>query len=434
MVYWLLVIDARMQPSVIAERQARLSISITFLLSILGGIGIGINSFCTSTLTEILARGLSMGEGEAGFWVGMVATGFGVTYCISPVLLGHLSDRIGRRASLAIAMLGFAATNVGILFLAAEPVHLVIANACTGFCYGLFWPPIEAYLSEMTEYISVKMHARSLSTYLVCWSIGLTAGPFVGGILDSVGAVRFGFVLLAAVAMVAAMLSSQFIFTKEKIAAFKKQSSKVEVVLSDRISGAKGRYLVYLKVAIAFSAIYFAFTNQILQRIFPALAKQGYMAQGTLFAAADPAFTAGTLIFFLGIGRTVTLWHSGVMSSKAREQTLLVFAIGIPTANLFIYLFPVADTLLVSFTVYGLFNGYAYCIGIILLMELSKTGKGLKAGIYEAAIGIGFLASTFVSGLVIPLDPSLPFLLGTLVATGLTIVMLIVLAWSKKDR
>jgi MFS family permease len=134
MLYWLLVIDARMQPSEVVERQVRLSITITYFLSILGGIGIGVNSFCTSTFTEILARGLSMGEGEAGFWVGMVATGFGITYCISPIILGHLSDRIGRRASLAIAMIGFGATNVGILLFATEPVHLVIANACVGFC------------------------------------------------------------------------------------------------------------------------------------------------------------------------------------------------------------------------------------------------------------------------------------------------------------
>jgi hypothetical protein len=187
-------------------------------------------------------------------------------------------------------------------------------------------------------------------------------------------------------------------------------------------------------VAIAFSAIYFAFTNQILQRIFPALAKQGYMAQGALFVGVDPSFTAGTLIFFLGIGRTLTLWHSGVVSERAREGFLLVFAIGIPAANFFIYLFPVADVLLVSFTIYGLFNGYAYCIGIILLMELSKTGKGLKAGIYEAAIGIGFLASTLASSLIIPIDPSLPFLLGTIVASGLTVVLLIVLAWTKRAR
>ncbi|NMC07986.1 MAG: hypothetical protein GYA24_22460, partial [Candidatus Lokiarchaeota archaeon] len=45
-------------------RQAMRSIYVTFLLSILGGIGIGVNSFCTSTFTEILARGLLMGEGE----------------------------------------------------------------------------------------------------------------------------------------------------------------------------------------------------------------------------------------------------------------------------------------------------------------------------------------------------------------------------------
>jgi MFS family permease len=284
----------------------------------------------------------------------------------------------------------------------------------------------------MTEYVSEKLHARSLSTYLVCWSIGLTAGPFIGGILDSAGGVRFGFVLLAIVSIVAVLLSTKYIFSKEKIQAFKAQATKIDVAVSDRVFGAKGKYLVYLKVAIAFSAIYFAFTNQILQRIFPALAKQGYMAQGMLFAGVDPAFTAGTLIFFLGIGRTLTLWHSGVVSARTRERLLLVFAIGIPAANFFIYLFPVADVLLVSFSVYGLFNGYAYCIGIILLMELSKTGKGLRAGIYEAAIGIGFLASTFTSSLVIPLDPSLPFLLGTLVAMGLTIALLLVLTWSRR--
>ncbi|MBN2153433.1 MAG: hypothetical protein JW839_18405, partial [Candidatus Lokiarchaeota archaeon] len=89
------VIEPRMQPSGVVERRARRSVNMAFLASILGGLGIGVNSFCTSTLTEILARGLSMSEGEAGFWVGMVATGFGITYCVSPVLLGHLSDRIG---------------------------------------------------------------------------------------------------------------------------------------------------------------------------------------------------------------------------------------------------------------------------------------------------------------------------------------------------
>ncbi|MEX2717351.1 MAG: MFS transporter [Candidatus Sigynarchaeum springense] len=423
-----------MKQSEVAKRRAMLSINMTFLLSILGGIGIGVNSFCTSTLTELLARGLSMDDGEAGFWVGMVATGFGITYCISPVILGHLSDRIGRRASLACAMLGFAATNVVVFFLAAAPIHLVVANVFTGLCYGLFWPPIEAYLSEMTEYISQKLHARSLSIYLVCWSIGLTVGPFVGSVFDAAGGVRYGFVMLAAVAVIAMLLALKFVFAKGDVAAFKAKSVKVDVVISDRINRAKGRYLVYLKVAIAFSAIYFAFTNQILQRIFPALAKQGYMNQGMLFASWDPSLTAGTLIFFLGIGRTLTLWHAGVMSAKAREQMLLGFAIGIPVANLFIYLFPVADALLVSFTVYGLFNGYAYCIGIILLMELSKTGKGLRAGVYEAAIGIGFLASTFTSGIVIPIDPSLPFLLGTLVATCLTTVLLVMFYLSKSPR
>ncbi|MBN2151378.1 MAG: MFS transporter, partial [Candidatus Lokiarchaeota archaeon] len=336
--------------------------------------------------------------------------------------------------SLAVAMLAFAATNAGVFFLATAPVHLVVANACTGACYGLFWSPIEAYLSEMTEYISQKLHARSLSIYLVCWSIGLTAGPFVGGVLDSMGGVRHGFVLLVAIALIAALLSARYIFSNGQIAAFKAQSRKVDAVVSGNIISAEGRYLVYLKVAIAFSAIYFAFTNQILQRIFPALAKQGYMAQGALFASLDPSLTAGTLIFFLGVGRTATLWHAGVMSPQARVRMLLGFAIGIPVANLFIYLFPVADALLVSFTVYGLFNGYAYCIGIVLLMELSKTKKGLRAGIYEAAIGIGFLASTFTSGLVIPLGPSLPFLLGTLVAACLTAALLVVLAWSRMPQ
>ena len=406
---------------------------MTYFLSILGGIGIGLNSFSTSLYTTTLASYHGIGNAEASLWVGLVATGFGLTYCVSPVLLGHISDKIGRRLALVIAMLGFAGTNIYIIAFASHPLHLVIANAFTGFFYGFYWSPIEAYLSEMTEGISMKLHAKSLSIYLVCWSIGLTIGPFLGGIYDAYGSMLLAFYALVVIAISAAIMAGRYIFTKQEIADFKKLAKRLGTSVPEIsiFSGANKVRLTYLKVGIAFSAIYFAFTNQILQRIFPAFAVV-HMDSGLLFNSLSKALTASILIFFLGIARTITLWHTGVISSRARVNLLFIVALGIPVANLFIYLFPVADALLVSFIVYGLFNGYAYCVGVILLMELSKTGKGLKAGIYEAAIGVGFLASTFISGIVSPFDPYAPFLLGTLVSAGLTAVLVVVKLWSKR--
>ena len=417
------------------DQKARLSVYMTYFLSILGGIGIGLNSFSTAIFTTTLALSNHIGEAETSFWVGIVATGFGVTYVVSPVLLGLISDKIGRRWALVIAMLGFAATNAFIIAFAVHPIHLVIANALTGFFYGFYWSPIEAYLSEMTESISKKLHAKSLSIYLVCWSIGLTIGPFIGGIFDAQGSILTGFFTLMVIAACVAIISYKFIFTKQEIAAFTKITRPIPAVAADPsyFTSATRDHLIYVKIGISFSAIYFAFTNQILQRIFPAFAIV-HMDSGVLFASISKALTASILIFCLGIARTITLWHSGVISSKAREQMLLIVALGIPIANLFIYLFPVADALLVSFIVFGLFNGYAYCVGVILLMELSKTGKGLKAGIYEAAIGLGFLVSTFTSSFLSPVDPRAPFLLGTLVSTSLTIVLILVKLWSTRSN
>nr|MDO8117449.1 hypothetical protein [Candidatus Sigynarchaeota archaeon] len=91
--------------------------------------------------------------------------------------------------------------------------------------------------------------------------------------------------------------------------------------------------------------------------------------------------------------------------------------------NVSIFLFPVADVLLPVLFIYGACSGYTFAIGLIAVMELSKTGKGSMAGIYEGLVGIGTFGSTFISSFVGQINPAFPFLLGAIFAAIIFIIV-----------
>nr|MDO8085963.1 MFS transporter [Candidatus Sigynarchaeum springense] len=411
------------------------TIHATYVLSFLNDVCTGLFGFALSLYTAAIADRMGASPAEREFWVGLVATGWGAVYMFSAVLLGKLSDKIGRRNSLLIAMAGFAAMNVFVLFFASHPLHLFFALCGVALFFGFVFPVLEALISELAEPFGQRFHARSLSIFMISWSTGLTLAPLIGGIfvafLDHL--VAFGY--LIAHATLIAIIAILFLPTSKKARAYL-AASKTTSAGDEQIDGFFTRLprpaFKFLQASLLLLPLVFAFCNQIFFSIYPPFGERN-VTGGFVLNGTDPVLVVGILTFTLGVGRTLTFWHTGRLPKRFFLKAILLAPVAMAAGCLVIYHARTADVLLPAFLVYGCGTGYAYAIGLILLMELTRTGKGLKAGLYEGVIGGGTLASTLISTFIGQVDASSPYLLATIFATGVSTVILVLFAIQRRE-
>ncbi|HME51735.1 MAG TPA: MFS transporter [Candidatus Lokiarchaeia archaeon] len=401
------------------------AIHATYMLSFLGDGCTGLFSFALSLYISAMLDQLGIVDPEREFWIGLVATGYGFVYPFSAVLLGKLSDRVGRRNSLLIAIAGFIFVNVFVLVFATQPLHLLIALMGVGLCFGFVFPVLEALMSELSEPFGQKIHGRTLGIFMVAWSLGLTLGPLIGGIFATFlnFLVAFGYLiahasLFAAIALVFIPGSKTIKNYTNYFKGSAKQEEQVDFFFTNM---PKARFRFY-QISILLLPLVFAFCNQILYVIYPAFGEK-HVSGGIILDNANPALVVGILIFTLGVGRTITFWHSGHMNQNNFEKYIILSPAVMAASGFIIFVARTAEFLLPAFAIYGLSSGYQYAIGFILLMEITRTGKGLKAGLYEGAIGIGTLASTLISAFIGQADPSYPYLLSMLFALAIAVIL-----------
>ena len=195
-----------------------------------------------------------------------MATGWGIVYLFSAVFLGKLSDKVGRRDSLVIAMIGFIGMNVFVLFFASHPLHLFFALCGVALCFGFVFPVLEALISEVTEPFGQKFHARSLSIFMISWSIGLTLGPLIGGVFVAFlnHLIAFGYLIAHATLFMAMAIT--FVPSSKKIGAGMDASKHVETK-SEQIDGFFANLprpsFRFYQASILLLPLVFAFCNQI---------------------------------------------------------------------------------------------------------------------------------------------------------------------------
>ena len=413
------------------DSQIKQSNRISYVLAFLGDIGIGLSSFATSVYTYYLAQANNFSSELTTFWVALVATGWALTYIFSPIVFGYISDKIGRKISLQIALLGFAASNLFITLYAYLPLHLFIANLFSGAFYGFFWPSLASHLSETGEIQGKDVHDTNISKFFVSWSIGLTIGPILG--ISWMNPV-IPFIILIFVSLIGFALTSIFILPKDEMNEIRNNhlnvENKIEVenkgkdpnsVNKDKDPNSvnkenriKQSHLRFIFIAILCAGLFFSLNNQILFTIFPAYAINNMNNNGFILSKLEIKSVAAVLVFFLGIGRTITFYVSGKLSDQLKEKMILISLFGQSSMMYLIYIISNADALLFIFIIYGLFSGLSFSIGEILLLNLAKKGKGLKSGLYESIVGVGFFFSTFVSQFIGQINPASPFLFGSI--------------------
>ena len=389
----------------------------TYFLSFLGDVAIGLFSFAISLFTSILGERLGMVDTEKAFWVGIVASGWGAVYWISPVLLGKASDKIGKKKTLIIGMMGFIIVNFLTLLFATHPVHLFIAYAGTGFFFGAYFPVLNAYASEASEHFGEKTHAKVLSRFMISWSIGLALGPLFGGIFEAFLNHLVSFIVLIFIATIIIAIARYFMLDPEQIHIMLSNNNitPLENHTTDQGTGFIIKDKLNLKLAIFSMPFLTALTSHVMLAIFPAYGIE-HVSGGFIFGSMDPALMTSILIFSLGAGRTFTFYQSASLSKRRMFYLILISPFVLFLTSFLIFILPVADLLIIIFPVFGAFVGYMFSSGLILLMETTTSGKGSQSGLYEGAVGVGTLAAGLLSSLVGMVDPSFPFLMAAICA------------------
>jgi MFS family permease len=107
-------------------------------------------------------------------------TPFFVAYVIAAVsvrlFLGTLSDRIGRRAAAAPALVGHAVILIGMALLGAT-WHLVVIGLVYGFCHGVYYPTLTALVVER----SGGRRSRAVAASTFAFGAGVTGAAFALG-------------------------------------------------------------------------------------------------------------------------------------------------------------------------------------------------------------------------------------------------------------
>jgi predicted MFS family arabinose efflux permease len=111
-----------------------LEVRTVALLSLGFGL-VGIDRFLISTMYPVIARDLHLSYGDIGLITGALAIAWG----ISALVMGNLSDRIGRRRVLTISLIVFSLL-IGASGLATGLLTLIAVRVVMGFADGAYTP------------------------------------------------------------------------------------------------------------------------------------------------------------------------------------------------------------------------------------------------------------------------------------------------------
>lgn len=361
----------------------------TFIMQLLMGI-IGIT-------TPIYAAEM----GASQLLLGIIGATGGLVYSFIPLIMGAASDKIRRRKTPILAAMLLYGTACFLYILADEPWALVPIKAVELFSAAMFWPSVEALLTELCG----ENVERNLRKFNLSWSSAAVIGPAVGGGLISLYGAIAPF-LVSSVFSVAVAAAAAISIMEPSDAQGGYRRSRPE---AGSTSG-----LVMMAVV---SVILFSFILGIIFNLFP--------AHATILGI--PAYEAGLALFINGFARFAMFSVAYKIEGEIGKAEMffagsaaLILASAIAAVSRTTVMFSIA------FAIYGLGAGILYAAAIALILRWAEHARGYGAGLFESLIGVGYLLGSLAGGTAAEyISLNAPYMLALLLSIIVTLYHLI---------
>lgn len=135
-------------------------------------------------------------------WLIIIIAATGI---VGKLVLGHLSDTMGRIKIIMVCDVLIAAGGIGMAY-SNNFVTLMISSAVFGIGYGALWP---VYAAITGDYFPKMYSGRIIGMWTLYMGIGsIAAPPLAGWTIDSTGIFLWAFILTAATAVISLLLLS----------------------------------------------------------------------------------------------------------------------------------------------------------------------------------------------------------------------------------
>ncbi len=345
--------------------------------------------------------------------LGLLGMASPATYTIGCLFTGRLSDRVGRRVLAtasclicAAAWLAMTQTNTPLQLLAIVPI--------SGATISLYWPPLQAWLSEIT----VGGHRRliaNIGSFNVSWTVGLMIGPPVAGLAWGMGPA--GPFVISAAAVLGLAILLQTIPDEVEGGGREIPEDRNRTRPNPRIAQ---RYL-HLAWIANFASWFGRGMNLV---VFPNLGAQAGMSE-RLIGILIATYLAGQLMMFVFLrgrsGWQFRVWPLLAALGSGCAGWIIAFSAQAPL------------TFAVAFALGGMGAGVTYASSLFYSLEGRSGGRGARTGIHEAVLGSGVFLGPLAGGAVADyISPQAPYIFTA--ALFLCVAGVVFLFWRSRVR
>jgi len=357
-------------------------------------------------------------QGVEIIFISLLSTALTITYSISPIILNKISDRLGRRKSIIIAMIGATGAEI-IFFITLNPIVFLIERLFEGFILGFFFPNLQASISDNAEID----HQKYLARFNLSWGIAGIFGLLFGALfLEFINDLKFLFyispIILALNVFIAIFFFQEPINDKGK-------TQNIEVELITKKHGDNQKLLttnIYsipvIIPLLLILAISFASGNGTL--LYPIKSEMlGYQPSTTYLVIVFATVTQSLAMYLSSIITIKKLKLFSSLTILAHACTFLFFPI-----SEFYYIF------IILFILSGFFYGFLYGTASKLFLTLNIVKKtSIYSSISESFVGVSFFISQIILGFVAGINVNIAYITLSLI---LLIIFFLTFAFMKK--
>ena len=372
--------------------------------------------------TEIFASWYSGIIGGTSFESGLAMGAFGIVFIFSSYLGGRVSDKIGRKRTLLIAVAAYIGIITLYLIPFITPIHLILIRTFEGVAFGFIAPTVEGMVAELEP----EAQCTALGNFSTSWSASMILPPIVIAYLSGVYGDLSGIYVIIAVEFLSLLVIFGFLKgyrRKEGI------SNQIAEEQSEGFSSQKKAKTHPEFLASYLSVMLWGIISTVVLALFPTyieiLIEQGYP-----FVRED----FGNLLLLWNSVRTIAFIITSRMPEKYMKEAIIIGIILSAISSLMLYIFLDIWILAIAIALSGISVGLCYLGALFIVVSATEDEKGEHAGLVESMGGVGLAVGPIVGGWMMDINLAYPYLMSAIIS----VVILVVVSWlfykSEKER